>query len=139
MAQADAENLINRLTDCVGKLLDILDKIGRLAQAGIEMYEGGNFQTKQEETEMKEEEVQPPQTLDLMKETEEMANKLKTFGNNLTNVIRELPNDEPVKPNANEFDAFLLEYTEKLILKKIKDIGDVITSKRPQLTSRRSY
>ncbi len=138
MAQADAENLINRLTDCERKLLDILDKFGRLAQAGIEMYDGGNFETKQEENEMREE-VQPPQTLDLMKETEEMANKLKIFGNNLSNVIRELPNDEPVKPNANEFDAFLLEYTEKLILKKIKDIGDVITSKRPQLTSRRSY
>ena len=142
MTQPSPHFLINKLDDCEERLLKIVDKFGKLAQAAIGMYQTSNDFLPRTEEEIIQEENQmaiEKERLDLNKETEEIANQIKTFGTDLTDVLRDLPNDEPIKPNFCDFDSFLLDYTEKSIMKKIQDIGNAITNKKPTLTSRRSY
>ena len=143
MSFTNPQGLINRIDDCEQKLLNILDKFERLAQASVNMYENSLRETvpKVEEGDNIEEiqNVAEDETGSLTKETDELAHQIRVFGGNLMGVLGSLPNDEPIKPNEGEFDAFLLDFTEKFILKKIKAIEDLVNPKKPAFPSRRSY
>ncbi len=84
-------------------------------------------------------EIFDSEKLNINAETEDLATKIKIFGAELTDVLRDLPNDEPIKPNHCEFDSFLLHFTEGSIMRKIKEIENTITPKKPTMASRRSY
>ena len=139
MAHRNPQSLIDKLDDFEQQLLAIVDKFGNLAQAAINMYENSPSDAKIEDGYVKEEEIQNVSEmapLDVNKETEDIANLIKTFEGTMGTVLRELPNDEPIKPNnATEFDAFLLDYTEKSILKKIKEI-EILVTRRPNMQRR---
>jgi len=104
--------VLEKLNQCEQKLAEILASFEELVQASINLYES------------------PPENPDLpnemSKQGEDIATKLKDFGILLSGALKDLPNDEPIRPNPFEFDEFIIDFMKTSIMDKIRQLSNLI-------------